>query len=102
MTARGSGCAVCGADGADGGPSTRAHLRCLGCCLHGLPGRPKVAIRYVVRDGVVEQHHVLRHGGDRAPQAGQLQLPHVLATHQHGAALDVVEPVVCVCVCVCV
>ena len=61
---------------------------------HVLDRRPRelAAEGQVLRDGAGEEHDVLEHQADVAPQRDQVPLAHVDALHEHGAALDVVGP----------
>lgn len=72
--------------------------RCEGVPLHqplqDVPTAPHPATHYtpyVVRNGVVEQHRVLRHHRHRAAQAGHRHAPHILPVHQHAARAGVPE-----------
>ena len=53
--------------------------------------RPGPAIGDVVEDRVVEQHRVLRHDADRAPQAVLGHVAEILAVDLDRAVIDVVE-----------
>mmetsp|Transcript_147522 Transcript_147522/g.209440 ORF Transcript_147522/g.209440 Transcript_147522/m.209440 type:complete len:612 (-) Transcript_147522:454-2289(-) len=52
----------------------------------------RVALHDVVADGAGEKNRLLAHIADATPQGRDLEVCHVLAVHQHGPGVRVVEP----------